>query len=213
MSQTVDMARFGWRSWGIWLVVMAVGAPGLQAQDWFLDGSVDQSFSSSDPYRSPRGFTAAAGTIALVGPFGFHVTYGQVSDSGPDVLQDCSGAATPCVPGALSTSFSMRTAGVGVSYDFVNPTDVMLTLSLTGTKSWHTERLVHRVTGVRSENDLTSNLGFSAAAQLRLRPVLAGVRPEFTIHYDHGGRGEWGGRNALGFSVGFGWVVRTPPER
>jgi hypothetical protein len=160
------------------------------------------------------------GAIAVVGPFGFHVTYGRVTDAGADVLQDCVDAPTPCTPGRLSTSFGMRTAGIGISYDFVNPTDVMLTLALTGTKSWHTERLENPETGDRLENDLTSNLGFSTSAHLRLRPVLGGIRPELGVHYDRGGRGEcasaapcWGGRNAFGFSVGLGWVIRPPRER
>jgi len=206
------MARFRLSWCAIVAVAVAVDTSPIRAQDWFADLSIDQSFSSSDPYRSPRGFTAGMGGIAVVGPFGFHVTHSRVSDSGGDVLQDCLGAPTPCTPGTLVTSFDMRTAGVGVSYDFINPTDVMLTLSLTGTKSWHTERFEDVVTGARSESDLTSNLGFSASAQLRLRPVLAGIPPEFGVHYDHGGRGEWGGRNAFGFSAGLGWVLRPPHE-
>jgi hypothetical protein len=204
-------SRLSWYAIAM-VAVATVNARPVRAQDWFVDWSIDQSFSSSDPYRSPRGFTAGLGGIAVVGPFGFHVSYSRVSDSGEDVLQDCLLAPTPCVPGPLSTSFGMRTAGIGVSYDFVNPTDVMLTLSLTGTKSWHTVRHEHLATGDRSESHLASNLGFSGSAQLRLRPVFAGIRPELTVHYDHGGRGEWGGRNAFGFSAGLGWVLRRPHE-
>lgn len=206
------MARFRLSLGAITSVIVAVEASPIQAQDWFMDGSIDQSFSSSDPYRSPRGFTAATGALAVLGPVGFHVSYSQVTDGGADVPQNCAGAPAPCAPGMLSTSFGMRTVGIGVSYDFVNPTDVMLTLSVTGTKSWHSQRLEHLATGDRTESDLAPNLGFSTALQLRLRPMLAGIRPEFAVHYDHGGRGAWVSRDALGFSVGLGWVIRPSRE-
>lgn len=203
-----------------WVVLGPCLPRAARAQDWFLDGSLDQSFSSTEPYRSPRGLTANMGAIALLGPFGAHVSFSAVTDGGPDLLQDCTGAPASCVPGMLSTSYRMKTVGLGVSYDFVNPTDVMLTLGLTGTKSWHTERLEHLGTGGRLENDLASSLGFSASAHLRLRPVLSGIRPEIGIHYDHAARGDCradaacrSGRNAFGVSVGLGWVIRPPHER
>jgi hypothetical protein len=214
----MDLCRSG-RSVVVALFGLSVLAPVVQAQDWFMDWAFEQSFSGSDPFRSPGGFTASAGAIALAGPFGVHATYRNVSDGGDDLTQDCVGAAAGCVPGTLSVSYDMRTVGVGVSYDFINPTDVMLTLALTGTRNWPTERIRHVVTGQRFRNDLASTLGFIASAHLRLRPVLGGIRPEFSVHYDRSGGGDcaadaacWGGRSAFGVSVGFGWVLRASRE-
>lgn len=209
------MIRFRLLRYAAVVAVMGGCLPSAaRAQDWFLDWALDQSFSSTDPFRSPRGFTASTGGIALVGPFGAHVSFARVTDGGPDIFQDCAGLAGACVPGTLRSSYAMKTVGVGLSYDFVNPTDVMLTLGLTGTRSWHSEHLRDVATGEQFRNDLPSSLGFSASAHLRLRPMLSGIRPEFAVHYDYGARVARAldsSRNAFGVSIGLGWVVR--PQR
>lgn len=190
-------------------------AASAEAQDWFMDWAFEQSFSSTDPLRSPGGFTASAGAIAVWGPIGVHATVRSISE-GADLVQECDGAGPSCVPGTLDVFYGMRSLGLGLSYDFVNPTDVLLTLALTGTKNWRTERIDHSVTGDRSARDLTSSLGLSASAHLRLRPLLGGLRPEFSVRYDYSGDGTcdasnpcWEERSAFGVSVGLGWVLRA----
>ena len=198
------------------LVVVALPGSRLQAQDWFLDVALDQSFSSSDPLRSPGGYSVSTGGVAVWGPIGFQATYRDLSEGGEDIRLDCAVVTTPCVPGTLDVSYQMRSAGLGISYDFINPTDVMLTLALTGTRHWRKERLRHLSTGEPFDHELSASLGLSASAHLRLRPLLSGMRPEFGLRYEVSGSGDcaadgpcWPGHNAFGVSVGFSWVLRA----
>ncbi|MGD2047152.1 MAG: hypothetical protein PVJ80_13035 [Gemmatimonadota bacterium] len=197
------------------VVAAALHASRAAAQGWFVDMAFDQSFSSNDYLHSPGGFAASTGAVAVWGPLGFHVMYRDISDGGDDILQDCGEAPAPCVPGTLAVSYEMKSAGLGISYDFVNPTDVMLTLGLTATRNWRTERVEHLSTGARFVNDLPTSYGLTASAHLRLRPLLTGIRPEFTVYYDHSGRGQcqadaacWRGHKAFGLALGFSWVLR-----
>lgn len=192
----------------------AASARTLAAQSWFMDVAFDQSFSSNDPLHSPGGFAGSMGAVAVWGPLGIHATYRDVSDGGDDMLQDCGGAPASCVPGTLAVSYQMKSAGLGISYDFINPTDVMLTLGVTATKNWRTERVEHLSTGAQFLNDLPTSYGVLASAHLRLRPLITGIRPEFSVYYDHSGRGEcqadaacWRGHKAFGLAVGFSWVL------
>jgi hypothetical protein len=195
---------------------MALSGAAISAQDWYLDATFDQSFSSRDPLRTPGGFSVSTGGIAVLGPIGFHGLYRTLKEGGDDISMDCAGVLAPCVPGTLGVSYEMRSAGVGISYDFINPTDVMLTLALTGTRNWRRERLTHRVTGQPFDHELSASLGLSASAHLRLRPLVSGMRPEFAVRYDHSGRGAcasgsacWQGHRAFGLSIGVGWVLRV----
>lgn len=197
------------------LLCSAIWGSDVEAQDWFLDVAVDRAFSSSDLLRSPGGFSAGTGAIAVWGPLGFHVTYRDVSDGGDDFATDCSGTSLPCDPGTFAVSYEERAAGLGISYDFINPTDVMLTLAFTGTRNWRREKVTHLSTGRPYDHEVSSSFGFSAAAQLRLRPLMGGMRPELGLRYDHSGRGRcgvdiacWQGHDAFGLSFGFSWVLR-----
>jgi hypothetical protein len=210
------------KAWSAWMLsaLIAVALPtAAEAQDWFVDWAFEKSFTSTEPYRSPDGFTVGIGGMALWGPLGLEATYRSLSSASRAVPQDCAGAPASCVPGSLRMSYRMRTAGLGVSYDFVNPTDVVLTVTVAGTKNWHREHARHLDTGERFGNDLASSLGFSTSAHLRLRPILSGLRPELTVRYDRSGSGHCStepacvtGQSAFGVSVGFGWVLR-PPRR
>lgn len=201
------------------LTCLAVLTSGADAQDWFVGGALDRSFSGSAPYRAPGGFTLGAGGVAIAGPFGLQAAYTKISAGGDEVVRDCVGSGPSCVPGTLATGYALRTLGLGLSYDFVNPTDVMLTLALTGTKSWHDEEVEHLATGSSSRHELASSLGLSLSAHLRLRPVVSVIRPELILHYDYNGRGEcaagtacWSGRSAFGVALGVGVVLRPARE-
>lgn len=201
--------------------LLALSFPGsaIDAQDWFLDAAFDQSFSSGDPLRSPGGFSASTGGIAIWGPVGVHALFRDVSEGGEDISLDCAGVPAPCVPGVLGVSYQMKSLGFGLSYDFINPTDVMLTLAATGTRNWRRERIRHLGTGQPYDHELSASLGFSASAHLRLRPLMSGMRPELSLRYDRSGRGDclpdaacWQGHGAFGVSVGFSWVLRERRE-
>lgn len=201
------------------MLFSALCVSAAEAQDWLADVAFDQSFSSSDPLRSPGGIVANAGALAVWGPFGLHATFRSLWDGGDDLFQDCVDAGASCVPGALGVSYRVRSAGLGISYDFVNPTDVFLTLGLIATRNWRSERVEHQATGARAENELPVSWGLSASAHLRLRPLLGSMRPEFSMHYDYSGRGEcaadaacWPGQRAFGLSIGLGWVFRSDRE-
>lgn len=199
--------------------VLAVTPSPAAPQSWFMDIAFDQSFSSSDPFRDPGGFSASTGAVAVWGPVGLHATFRRVTDGGEESFRDCEEAPASCVPGTLAVSYTMRSAGLGISYDFINPTDVMLTLGLTATRNWRTERVDHLATGQRFVNDLPTGLGVSASAHLRLRPLLGALRPEFSVRYDYSGSGECAadaaclaGHEAYGVSIGFSWVLREPRQ-
>ena len=198
------------------LLVLASSGSTVEAQDWFLDVAFDQSFSSNDPLRSPSGFSVGAGVIALWGPVGVHASYRDVADAGDDIVLDCADGPASCVPGTLGVTYQLKAAGVGISYDFINPTGVMLTLAVTGTRNWRREKVRHSATGQAYDHELSASLGVAASAHLRLRPLGGGMRPELGLHYRSSGRGDcvagaacWQGRRALGISVGFSWVLRT----
>lgn len=201
------------------VAVLAAVPTTVGAQHWFMDVAFDQSFSSTDPFRNPDGFSASTGAVAVWGPLGLHATYRSVTDGGDDVFQDCAEAPASCVPGALAVSYRMRSLGLGISYDFINPTDVMLTLGLTATRNERTERVDHLATGQRFVRRMPTSLGLAASAHLRLRPLLSGIRPEFSVRYDYSGSGECAadaacldGHEAFGVSVGFSWVFREPRQ-
>ena len=108
----------------------------------------------------------------------------------------------------------MRTLGVGLTYDFVNPVDVWLTLVLSGTANWHSERFRHVQTGEHTTlGSGGAEFGIATAAYLRLRPLVLGLRPAVSFHYDRIFAGEcapdapcWPSRDVFGLSAGFGWV-------
>ena len=198
------------------LLCSALCGSEAQAQDWFLDLGLEQAFSSGAPLHSPRGFSASLGSIAAWGPIGFHASYRDVAEGGHDIITDCTGAPLACDPGTFRVRYEMRSAGLGISYDFINPTDVMLTLAVTGTRNWRYERITHRATGQPYDHEVPTSLGFSASAHLRLRPWMSGMRPEFGVRYDYSGQGAcgpevacWQRHDAFGLSFGFSWVARA----
>jgi hypothetical protein len=92
---------------------------------------------------------------------------------------------TVTVSGPLFRSYTLRTLGVGLSYDFVNPTGVFLTMALTGGSNWQIERIEDRGTDETSTASRTgSDLGLGASMHLRLRPVFVGARPTFAVRYE-----------------------------
>jgi hypothetical protein len=189
----------------------------VHAQAVSVDVAFDQSFTSLDPLPSPTGLTLTAGAIRLWGPLGVQATFRSVSEPGGVVDQRCGFES--CVPGPFEQAYVMRTAGIGLSYDFVNPVDVWLTLVLSGTANWQVERLQHLESGERTTLDSGgADLGVAAAAHLRLWPLLFGLRPEITLHYDRVFPSEcmldaacWPARDVFGISAGFGWVFNRAP--
>jgi hypothetical protein len=197
------------------LALAALGALAVvevRAQAVSLDVAFDQSFTSLDPLPSPTGYTLTAGAIRLWGPLGVQAMFRSVSEPGGVVDQSCGFES--CVPGPFEQTHAMRTAGLGLSYDFVNPVDVWLTLVLSGTANWQVERLRHVESGERTTLDSgVTDVGVAAAAHLRLRPLWLGLRPEISLHYDRVFASDcrldaacWPARDVFGISVGFGWI-------
>lgn len=188
------------------------GGGGVAAQALSVDVAVDQSFTSLDPLPSPFGFAISTGGIRLWGPFGVQASFRSVSDPGGTVDQRC-GVST-CVDGLFERSNHMRTVGFGLTFDFVNPVDVWLTLVLSGTANWQSERFRHIQTGEQATLESSgADLGLASAAYLRLRPLVLGLRPEVSLHFDRIFAGAcaadapcWPSRNVFGLSAGLGWV-------
>jgi len=193
-----------------------VSPPDLEAQAPFIDVGLQQSFTSSAALRTPLGVSAALGVLGLWGPMGVEVSYRDVSEGGGPIGQPCDIAQCP-EGGFVDRSLSLRTLGVGISYDIENPTDVMLTLGLHGALNRQTEHLTDIDTGVRSSVTGTdSDFSFGLSADLRLRPVVSRLRPAFTFRYDRvstitcaADAACFGGRNVWGLSAGISWVLRA----
>lgn len=202
-----------------WLfaVCMAAAVSGTgretAAQALVIDAALNQSFTSVDPLTSPMGLSVSVGGVGLWGPMGFHASYRDVREDVGEVAQSCGPSS--CVSGPFDQSYSMKTVGFGISYDFVNPTDVMLTLGLNGASNWQVEGLTHLQTGERSGNSTGSNYSLGVSADLRLRPVTGRIRPLLSLRYDRirDGRCEADaaclrGRSVFGFAAGVSWVLR-----
>ncbi len=195
--------------------VMAGLAPAAEAsaQAWSVDVSFDQSFTSHEPLPSPNGFLITAGVLRLWGPVGWQVSLRGVSEPGGIVPQQCNFSS--CVAGPFEQTHELQTLGLGLSYDFVNATDVWLTLVFSGTVNRQIERLRHVQTGEKTSiGPGGQDLGIAAAAHLRLRPLVLGLRPELALHYDRVFASDcaadapcWPSRDVFGISAGFGWVL------
>jgi hypothetical protein len=203
----------------LFLALPPLRAAEARAQAVSVDVAFVQSFTSLDPLPSPAGVTLTAGALRLWGPLGVQATFRSVSEPGPMVEERCGFES--CVTGPFEQTHAMRTAALGLSYDFVNPVDVWLTLVVSGTANWHVERFRHVETGERTSLDSGgTDYGVAAAAHLRLRPVVLGLRPEISLHYDHVFAGAclpdaacWPSRDVFGISAGFGWVLgRASPS-
>jgi hypothetical protein len=111
----------------------------------------------------------------------------------------------------------MRTWGLGGSYDFRNSTGVFLTLALDATANWQVERLEHLGSRERTTFDgSATELGLGASANVRLRPLLARLRPVIALRYERIWGADclqdaacWPDRDVFGLSAGFGWVFRA----
>ncbi len=187
-------------------------------QAWSVDVSFDQSFTSLEPLPSPTGFTLTAGALQVWGPFGWQVSLRGVSEPGGTVPQRCNFAT--CEAGPFALTHELQTLGVGLSFDFVNPTDVWLTLVVGGTVNRQSERFRNVESGERASVGSGHDYGLAAAVHLRLRPLVLGLRPQLALHYDRVFASAcvpdatcWPSRDVFGVSAGFGWVLRTGSGR
>jgi hypothetical protein len=186
----------------------------VAAQDWFGQIAFSQSATSLDPVPWPRGFSASVGGISLWGPFGLQAMYRRVAESAGTIAQHCTFVG--CVAGPFDRSYLIRTWGGGLSYDFRNRTDVFLTLGLNATGNRMVERLENLGTGERTSLDAEgARFGLGVSAQLRLRPLAAGIRPLLALRYDRIWGAEclqdascWPDRNVFGLSAGVAWILR-----
>jgi hypothetical protein len=202
---------------GTCLALALCSVADARAQALAVDLAFDQSFTSLDPLPSPAGFTLTASGIRLWGPLGVQVSFRSVSEPGGMLDQHCG--FDGCVQGPFEQTYAMRTAGLGVSYDFVNPLDVWPKLVFSATANWQVERLRHLESGERTRIDPGgADLGAAAAAHLRLRPLVLGLRPELSLHYDRVFASDclldapcWPARSVFGISAGFGWVFHAAP--
>ena len=193
---------------------IAAAAPaGLAAQTFFLDGTLHQAYSA-DPLPSPLGFAVQVGRTGIWGPLGLQLHYRHMSEDGGEVAQSCG--FTSCVDGPFNQSYSMRTAGVGLSYDFINPTDVVLTLAMNAGANWQLENLERVDSGEEIDgSEIGSDYSLGGSLDLRLRPWLGPLRPVFSVRYDRIWAGDCAAdtscgtdRNAWAFSAGLGLAVR-----
>ena len=204
-----------WRSAVLAVCMGAMSLAEVSAQVAFIDAGLNQSYTSSDALGSPLGFSVVVGGLGLLGPLGLEVSYRDLSEGAGQIAQTCE--MLECTLGPFDRSFSLRTIGVGISYDIENPTDVMLTLGLHGATNRQTEHLRNVETGARTdagESDSDYSVGFSA--DLRLRPVMARLRPAFTVRYDRVSQGScpagascFRGRDVVSISAGVSWVQRA----
>lgn len=183
------------------------------AQTFFLDGTFNQAYTS-DPLPSPMGFAIQAGRTGIWGPLGLQMSFRQVSEDRGEIAQSCGFAS--CVEGPFDQSYSMRTVGVGLSYDFINPTDVVLTLGMNAGANWQLERLENLVSGEQlNGSEIGSDYSLGGSLDLRLRPWLGPLRPVFSVRYDR----IWASacpedascgsdRHAWAFSAGLGVAFR-----
>ena len=193
--------------------VTAAAPTGLAAQTFFLDGMLNQAYTS-DPLPSPMGFAIQAGRTGIWGPLGLQFLYRQVFEDGGEVAQSCGFAS--CIDGPFNQSYSMRTVGMGLSYDFINPTDVVLTLAMNAGANWQLESLEHIDSGEElTGTEIGSDYSLGGSLDLRLRPWLGPLRPVFSVRYDRIWAGDCAAdtscgsdRNAWAFSAGLGVAVR-----
>lgn len=195
---------------------LTVLAPSVvMAQVPFIDVGLNQSYTSSDLLRTPVGISVVVGGLGLLGPLGLEASYRNMSEDGGQIAQIC--ASAPCTGASFDRSYSLRTIGIGISYDIENPTDVMLTLGVHGATNRQTEHLRDLDTGEHFANaGADSDFSYGFSADLRLRPVVSRIRPAFTIRYDRVSAktcavdaGCFGGRNVFAVSAGVSWVQRA----
>jgi hypothetical protein len=202
---------------GIWTALtalMAVAPVGLEAQAFFFDAAVDQAFAS-DPLPSPLGFSVAVGRTSIVGPFGLHAGLLNLYEAGADnVPQHCTFAS--CTAGPFEQRYSMRIFYAGLSYDFRNPTDVYLNVSLNVGRNQQTEHLRHLQGGEDLDVGPGSQGTVGGSVDLRLRPFLGPFRPVFSGRYDRVMESECPAdgtcapsRDVWSVSVGLSWVAPT----
>lgn len=196
--------------------VAAVLSPSdVTGQVPFIDLGLSQSYTSSDALRTPVGISIVVGGLGLLGPLGLEASYRDMSEDGGQITQTCLSA--PCTGAIFDRSYSLRTIGLGISYDIENPTDVMLTLGVHGATNRQTEHLRDLDTGERFAHDGSdSDFSYGLSVDLRLRPVVSRIRPAFTIRYDRvsantcaADAGCFGGRNVFAISAGVSWVQRA----
>lgn len=193
------------------LATMAV-TPGVAAQAYFVDASMDQAYAS-DPLPSPFGFSVALGRTSLIGPWGLHVAWQSLSERGDSAIPQICGESA-CVDGPFDQSFSMRTMSVGLSYDFRNPVDVYLNLGLNAGRTRQIERLTHLDTGEETEDPTDWDHSLGGSLDLRLRPLFGPLRPAFSLRYDRIFGGSCAAdapclpdRSVWSLSAGLSWVA------
>ena len=183
----------------------------VAAQALFIDGQVNQGFAD-DPLPSPVGFSLTVGRTSMLGRWGIHGGYRQLSENGGEVAQHCNFAT--CTPGPFEQFHSIGLLFAGLSYDFPNPTDVYLNFGVNVGRTQQTERLVHMTSGERIDSRGGDETTLGGSIDLRLRPFLGPLRPAFSARYDRIFQADcvadglcFPARDLWSVSVGLSWVA------
>lgn len=205
------MTTIGWRIVLAGAALVATVGPEALAQGLEADLTFNQSFTSVRSMRSPTGFRV--GLLAPVwGRFGVRAGFSSVREPGGEIPGYCG---LFCVTGPFDSSYLLRTLAAGASYALAEGSWGTLTAGVSGSASWQHERLNHLETGeVTSHGSVGPDLGVGAFGDVRIRPLLLGLRPVAYVQYDRIGATNcvadascFGGRNLLAMGVGLGWQI------
>lgn len=167
------------------LLATTFAAPPLagraSAQSVLVQAAWEQAFAAPEEWEAPRGGAFGVGVGGLPGGLALRVSLRSLSEEGTALDRVCNFAS--CVDGPFSTTYTLRTFGLGLSRELTRIASFDLVLSVDASVVRQAQEL-EGTDGRHTTRGSVRDYGLGPGLAVLLPPIGARLRPVLYGRYD-----------------------------